>query len=257
MIWLRLFNLLMAVFMLAPLVLILWMSFTPFEMFRLPTDTLSLRWYREAFNYPGFLNAFFLSARLALVTALAASVMAFLAAYALVRFRFPGRRFFEALFLAPLLVPGVVLGIALLQYVNAIGLYNTFWALVLAHVAIVTPFALRSIQAQIRAVPEDLEWAAMNLGASRLQAMLRITVPLTARAVLAGFVLAFIISFAEVTVTIFMTGPAYPTLPVRIYNYLSDQVDPTVAAISAMLIVLSLALVLLLDRLGGLRTLAK
>ncbi|MGE0716491.1 MAG: ABC transporter permease, partial [Alphaproteobacteria bacterium] len=199
----------------------------------------------------------FLSARLALVAALAAAVLAFLAAYALVRCRFPGRRFFESLFLAPLLVPGIVLGIALLQYVNWIGLYNTFWALVLAHIAIVTPFALRSIQAQLRAVPEDLEWAAMNLGASRMQAMLRITVPLTARAVLAGFVLAFIISFAEVTATIFMTGPAYPTLPVRIYNYLSDQVDPTVAAISAMLILLSLALVLLLDRLGGLRTLAK
>ncbi|MGE0714726.1 MAG: ABC transporter permease, partial [Alphaproteobacteria bacterium] len=81
MIWLRIVNLLMAVFMLAPLVLILWMSFTPAEMFRLPTDTLSLRWYREAFNYPGFLNAFFLSARLALVAALAAAVLAFLAAY--------------------------------------------------------------------------------------------------------------------------------------------------------------------------------
>jgi len=255
--WLRVFNALMVAFMLAPLVLILWMSFTPHEMFRLPTDSVSLRWYREAFEYPGFFNAFLLSARLAVVVALIASAFAFLAAYALVRFQFPGRRFFESLFLAPLLVPGVVLGIALLQFVNAIGLYNTFWALVGAHVAVVTPFALRTIQAQLRAVPEDLEWAAMNLGATRLGALRLVTWPLAARAVLAGFVLSFIISFAEVTVTIFMTGPAYPTLPVRIYNYLSDQVDPTVAAISAMLIVLSLALILILDRLGGLKTFQK
>jgi putative spermidine/putrescine transport system permease protein len=169
-----------------------------------------------------------------------------------VRFRFPGRDALEALFMSPILVPGVVYGIAMLQFVNGIGLYNTFVALVIAHVCLISPYALRTIHAQMRAVPEDLEWAAQNLGATRAGTILRITLPLCARGVLAGFVLSFLISFAEVTVVIFMTGPAYQTLPVRIYNYLTDQIDPTVAAISAMLIALSLALVFLLDRLGGL-----
>jgi putative spermidine/putrescine transport system permease protein len=254
---LRLVNWTLAAVMLAPLVLIVWMSFTPAAFFKLPFTEFSLRWYAEAFNYPGFLNAFVLSLELALVAGFLATGLAFFAAYGLVRFRFAGRGALEGLFMAPILVPGVVYGIAMLQFANGLGLYNTFAALVLAHVSIVTPYALRTIHAQMRAVPEDLEWAARNLGATRLGAILRVTLPLCGRGVLAGFVLSFIISFAEVTVVIFMTGPAYQTLPVRIYNYLTDQIDPTVAAISAMLIALSLGLVFILDRLGGLRTIGK
>ena len=102
-----------------------------------------------------------------------------------------------------------------------------------------------------------MEWAARMLGATQLRMLWRVTLPLCRRGVLAGFLLAFIISFAEVTVVIFMTGPAYQTLPIRIYNYLTDQIDLTVAAISAMLIGLSLPLVLVLDRLGGLKTIGK
>ncbi|MCC6470420.1 MAG: ABC transporter permease [Alphaproteobacteria bacterium] len=254
---LRAFNWVMAALMLAPLVLIIWMSFTPAAFFRLPLTEFSLRWYREAFNYPGFLNSFLLSLRLAGVSATLATLLAFLASYGLVRYRFPGRGALEGLFMSPLLVPGVVYGIAMLQFANSLGLYNTFWALVLAHVAIVVPYALRTIHAQLRAVPEDVEWAARTLGATRARTLLRVTLPLCARGVLSGFILAFLISFAEVTVVIFMTGPAYQTLPIRIYNYLTDQIDPTVAAISAMLIVLSLALIVILDRIGGLRPMGK
>ena len=254
---LRLFNWLLAAIMLAPLVLIVWMSFTPVAFFRLPVSDFSLRWYLEAFNYPGFLNSFVLSLQLALVSGVIATTLSFFAAYGLVRYRFRGKAALEALFMSPILVPGVVFGIAMLQFVNSIGLYNTFWALVLAHVSLIVPYALRTIHAQLRSVPEDVEWAAQTLGAGKLKTLWRVTLPLCRRGVLAGFMLAFIISFAEVTVVIFMTGPAYQTLPIRIYNYLTDQIDPTVAAISAMLIGLSLILVFILDRLGGLRTISK
>jgi putative spermidine/putrescine transport system permease protein len=254
---LRAFNWLLAAVMLAPLVLIVWMSFTPAAFFRLPLSDFSLRWYREAFNYPGFLNSFVLSLQLAVVSGVIATALSFFAAYGLMRHRFRGKAALEALFMSPILVPGVVFGIAMLQFVNGIGLYNTFWALVIAHVSLITPYALRTIHAQLRAVPEDVEWAAQTLGAGKLRTLWKVTLPLCRRGVLAGFLLAFIISFAEVTVVIFMTGPAYQTLPIRIYNYLTDQIDPTVAAISAMLIGLSLLLVFLLDRLGGLRTISK
>lgn len=254
---LRVFNWIMVVVMLAPLALIIWMSFTPAPLFKLPISDFSIRWYKEAFKYPGFLNSFFLSVELALVSGAIATTLAFLAAYGLVRYRFRGKGALEALFMSPILVPGVVYGIAMLQFVNGLGFYNTFWALVVAHVALIGPYALRTIHAQLSAVPEDLEWAAQNLGATKLWTLLRVTLPLCRRGVLAGFLLAFIISFAEVTVVIFMTGPAYQTLPVRIYNYLTDQIDPTVAAISAMLIALSVTLIFVLDRLGGLRTIGK
>jgi putative spermidine/putrescine transport system permease protein len=254
---LRVFNWLLAAIMLAPLALIVWMSFTPAAFFRLPINNFSLRWYHEAFNYPGFLNSFVLSLKLAVVSGFIATALSFFAAYGLVRYRFRGKGLLEALFMSPILVPGVVFGIAMLQFVNSVGLYNTFWALVLAHVSLIVPYALRTIHAQLRNVPEDVEWAAQTLGAGKLKTLWRVTLPLCRRGVLAGFLLAFIISFAEVTVVIFMTGPAYQTLPIRIYNYLTDQIDPTVAAISAMLIGLSLILVFILDRLGGLRTISK
>lgn len=252
------FNVLMLAFMLAPLVMVVWMSFTPGELLVPPFSDFSLRWYKAAFAYPGFVNALWLSLRLALVSGAAATLLSFLAAYGLVRGRrFPGTDLANALFLSPLIIPAVVFGIAILQFVNARGLYNSFISLVFAHVVVVTPFAIRTLVSALRNVPIEVEWAAMNLGASRASVLLRIVIPVCVRGLLAAFLLSFLMSFSEVTVTIFMTGPAYQTLPVRIYNYLTDQVDPTVAAVSAMLIGLSLALMFVLDRLGGLANMKK
>lgn len=250
---LRIFNVLVLVFMLAPLVMVIWMSFTPAEIMQPPLTEFSLRWYRAAFEYPGFVNAFWLSARVALVSGVAAALLSFIAAYGLVRGRrFPGVDAVNGLFLSPLIIPAVVFGIAMLQFINAAGLYNTFVSLVLAHVVVVTPFAVRTLIASLRNVPIEVEWAAMNLGASRAAVLFLVVLPVCARGMLAAFLLAFLMSFSEVTVTIFMAGPAYQTLPVRIYNYLTDQIDPTVAAVSAMIIGVSLVLVFLLDRVGGL-----
>lgn len=254
---LRIYAYAIAAFMLAPLVLIVWMSFTPDEFFTLPTDDFTLRWYRQIFEHPGFVNAFFLSLRLAVLSALLATALSFLASYAIVRFEFPGRGALDALFMSPLVIPAVVFGIAMLQFLNRLGFYNTFASLVATHVIVILPFAIRAINAALREVPRELEWAAMNLGASRLRALWRVTLPISLRGVAAGFIFAFIMSFDEVTVTIFMTGPAYQTLPIRIYNYLSDQVDPTVAAVSSLLILMSLALILILDRIGGLKAVSK
>lgn len=255
---LRVFNILMLVFMLAPLVMVIWMSFTPGLLMVPPLRDFSLRWYEAAFAYRGFVTALWLSARLALVAGLAATLLSFVAAYGLVRGRrFPGVDVVNGLFLSPLIVPAVVVGIAMLQFVNAVGLYNSFVGLALAHVVIVTPFAMRTLMSALRAVPVEVEWAAMNLGASRAAVLFLIVLPVCARAMLAAFLLAFLISFSEVTVTIFMTGPSHQTLPVRIYNYLTDQVDPTVAAVSAMLIGISLILVFVLDRVGGLSNVQK
>jgi putative spermidine/putrescine transport system permease protein len=106
----------------------------------------------------------------------------------------------------------------------------------------------------LKAVPIEVEWAAMNLGASRIRTLVSIVIPVARRGAISAFLLCFLMSFSEVTVTIFVAGPSQQTLPVRIYNYLTDQVDPTVAAISSMIIFLTLALMLILDRLGGLRT---
>jgi putative spermidine/putrescine transport system permease protein len=248
-------NILMLIVVLAPVVIVMWMSFTPTATFVLPVTDFSLRWYREALSYPGFLDAFRLSLELATLAAVITVALAFLAAYGLVRYRPAGGAALKAFFTAPLLVSAVVFGIAMLQFVNRIGLYNQLSGLVLAHIVLVVPFAMRSLEVTLRTVPEELEWAAMILGRSRLGMLLRITLPLCARGLVTAFLFCFLLSFSEVTTTIFMTGPGLQTLPVRIYSYMSDRIDPTVAAVSALVVMVSLVLVAVLNLLGGLRRL--
>jgi putative spermidine/putrescine transport system permease protein len=252
----RTINAAMLTAMLAPIVLVVWMSFTPLAYFVLPLTHFSLRWYREALSYPGFVDAFRLSAELAVLAAAIAVTASFPAAYALVRYRPRGATALLGLFTAPLLVPAVVFGIAMLQFVNRLGLYNRLAGLVLAHAVVVTPFAIRSLHAALQAVPEEVEWAAMVLGARRWRMLLAITMPLCGRGMVTAFLFCALLSFSEVTMTIFMTGPALQTLPVRIYSYMSDRIDPTVAAVSSLVILVSVLLVLALDLLGGLQRLA-
>jgi putative spermidine/putrescine transport system permease protein len=246
-------NLLMLIVVLAPVVIVMWMSFTPTAMFVLPFTQFSLRWYREALSYPGFIDAFRLSFEVATLAAVITVALSFLAAYGLVRYQPVGGAALRAFFTAPLLVSAVVFGIAMLQFVNRMGLYNQLAGLVLAHVVLVVPFAIRSIEVTLRAVPEELEWAAMILGRSRAGTLLRITLPLCARGLVTAFLFCFLLSFSEVTTTIFMTGPGLQTLPVRIYSYMSDRIDPTVAAVSALVVLISLAILVAVNLLGGLR----
>ncbi len=248
-------NIVMLVMILAPVVLVVWMSFTPAAFFVLPTTHFSLRWYREALSYPGFVDAFFLSLELAAIAAVVALAVSFLAAYGLVRFRPPGTAALMGFFVSPLLVPSVVFGIAMLQFVTRLGLYNDLAGLVLAHVVVIVPYAMRSLEVTLRTVPEDVEWAAMVLGASRARMLLRVTLPLCARGMVTAFLFCFLLSFSDVTLTIFMAGPALQTLPVRIYTYMSDRIDPTVAAVSSLVVLISLALVLAVNLLGGFRRL--
>lgn len=248
-------NILVLCLVLAPVILVVWMSLTPTASFKLPLGDFSLRWYREAFSYPGFVDAFILSAELAALVSVITVTVAFLAAYGLVRLRPRGSDAIQAFFTSPLLVPAVVFGIAMLQFVNQLGLYNKFIGLVLAHVVIVVPFALRALVATLQAVPEELEWASMILGRSRAETMLRVTARLSTQGLVSAFLLCFLMSFSEVTTTLFMSGPNLQTLPVRIYNYMSDRIDPTVAAVSAMVVVVSLGLVLVLNLMGGFRRL--
>lgn len=250
-------NALMLVVMLAPIVLVVWISFTPTSVFVVPLHSFSLRWYREALSYPGFVDAFLLSLRLAVLSALGAVSLSFLAAYGLVRFRPPGRGALLAFFTSPLLVPGVVFGVAALQYVNTLGLYNTLTGLLLAHAVLVVPYAVRSLEVTLRGVPQELEWAAQSLGASRARMLWTVTLPLCARGLVAAFLFCFLLSFSEVTVTIFMTGPQLLTLPIRIYSYMSDRIDPVVAAVSSAVVLVSLVLVGLLSLFGGLPKVVK
>lgn len=246
------FHLVFIVFMLAPLAIVCIVAFTPEGYLSLPTRGPSLRWFKAIFGYPEFLRAFRDSLWLAALSSTIAIALAVPAALAIARYRFPGREAMTALFMSPLMVPHVVLGIAFLRFFAQIGLSGTFTGLVMSHVIVILPFALRLVLAASYGIDRRIEHAATSLGAGHATVFRRITLPLILPGVVSGWLLAAINSFDEVTMTVFIASPATTTLPVRMFLYIQDNIDPLIAAVSACLIALTALMLLALDRLFGL-----
>jgi putative spermidine/putrescine transport system permease protein len=246
------FHALFIAFILAPIVIVCAVAFTPEGYLSLPTSGLSLRWFRAIADYPEFVRAFRDSLWLAALSSTIAVLFAVPAALAVARYRFAGREAVLAFFMSPLMIPHVVLGIAFLRFFTTIGIGGTFIGLVLSHIVIVMPFALRLVLAASTGMDRAIEHAAISLGASPVTLFRRVTLPLILPGVVSGWVLAFITSFDEVTMTVFIASPSTTTLPVRMFLYIQDNIDPLVTSISAALIFLTVIVMVILDRLVGL-----
>jgi putative spermidine/putrescine transport system permease protein len=246
------FHALFVVFMLAPIVVVCVVAFTPEGFLSLPVNGFSLRWFRAIARYPEFVNAFWVSLLLGAGSSLIALLFAVPAALGIARHQFRGREALSALFLSPLMIPHVVLGIAFLRFFTQIGVSGTFPALLVAHVVVVFPFALRLTLAAATGMDRSIEMAAMSLGADDWTLFRRVTLPLILPGVVSGWALAFIQSFDEVTMTVFLAAPGTETLPVRMFLYIQDNIDPLVTSVSASVIAITMLALIVLDRLYGL-----
>ena len=246
------FHTLFVIFMAAPILIVCAVAFTSLGYLSLPTAGASLRWFRAILDYPEFVHAFVQSLWLASISSVIAIALAIPAALGIARYRFPGREAITALFMSPLMVPPVVLGIAFLRFFTQIGLSGTFAGLVLSHVIIVTPFALRLVLASSYGIDRRIEDAAVSLGAGGATVFRRVTLPLILPGAVSGLMLAFITSFDEVTMTVFVASPRTETLPVRLFLYIQDNIDPMVASISACLIAMTVVAMVVLDLAYGL-----
>jgi len=249
------FHTVFIAFIVAPLAVVCAVAFTPEGYLSLPTGGLSLRWFRAILDNPQFLDAAWTSLWLGVVSASVACAVAVPAALAIARHRFRGREALTALFLSPLMIPHVVLGVAFLRFLTQIGLSGTFVGLAASHVIIVLPFALRLVLSAATGMDRAVERAAVSLGAGGWTVFRRVTLPLLLPGVVSGWVLAFITSFDELTMTIFIASPSTTTLPVRIFLHIEDTIDPLVTSVSAALIYLTLAAMIVLDRIYGLENL--
>lgn len=248
----KLFSVLFALFMLGPIIVVVGVSFTPTGYLEFPPSGISFRWFREILNHPDFIAAGWVSLKLGFASACIATVLSLPAALAIGRGRFRGREALQSLFLSPLMVPTVVLGIAFLRFLTLVGLNGTFFGLMLCHAIIITPFILRLVLAAVIGLDRSVEMAAISLGASGWTVFRRITLPAIIPGVIGGWVLAFITSFDELTVTVFIVDPSTTTLPVRLFSHISQTTDPLVASISTVAIVFTVVLMLFVDRLYGL-----
>src|SRR4029450_1719263 len=201
------------------------------------------------------ISAFWRSLWLGALSSAIAVAFSVPAALAIGRHRFRGRDAMTALFMSPVMIPHVVLGIAFLRFFTELGLGGTFVGLVLAHVVIVLPFALRLTLASAVRLDRSIEHAAISLGASDRTVLRRITLPLVLPGLISGWAVAFINSFDEVTMTVFIAAPGTETLPVRMVLYIQDNIDPLVTSVSAVVIAVRVAALIALDRAYGLERL--
>ena len=246
------FNALVITFMLAPLVIVCLVAFTPAETLQIPTTSFSLRWFDQVLHHPDFVQSFWNSLGLAVAAASIATALAVPAAIALVRYDIPGRGALQALFLSPLIIPHLVLGVAMLRMFSLVGGQGSFGWLIFAHALVVMPYTMRLVMAALIGFDRSAEHAAYSLGASNATVFRRITLPMILPGITGGWLLAFINSFDELTMSIFVVSPSTVTLPVRMYMYATESLDPMMAAVSALIVFITLGLMLLLDKVYGL-----
>lgn len=234
-----------------PLVVVLGVAFNPTERFALAPFDPSLRWFREFFGRQEYVHALFaVTLPVACLSAMAATLIGTLSAIGIVRFKFPGRSLLEAVFMMPILVPGILLGAALYLFFARLDLAGTFILLVIGHTLIGIPFVIRVVGAGLAGINPAIEESAVNLGCSRVGAFCRVGLPLIRSSLVSGAILAFILSFSDVNISLFLTGPHTNTLPLQIFSDIQWQGDPTIAAASTIQIVVVTSLIILANRLA-------
>lgn len=242
------------IYILLPLIFVIWLSFYEQEIPSYPPTGYSTKWYGAAIGNERFLSAFWLSTKVGIAATVIGLLVAVPASIALTRYRFAGRAAINNLLLMPLVVPGIVLGIALYIFqveteINTgLPVIGSFWGMVFGHILLVIPWAVRLISASLIGFDRTQEEAAMNLGATPFVAFRRVTMPAVLPGIVAGAMFGFVASFGNLELSLFLVVPGQTTLPVAILQYLEWKIDPTIAAISVLQILVILAAMLVTGR---------
>ncbi|AGT08862.1 ABC transporter permease [Paracoccus aminophilus] len=244
------FTLLVSLFLLVPLLIVLPLAFTSGAFLAYPIPDLSLRWFDELVTSEIWRRALVNSLVIGAATAALATLLGTTAALGLRRSGAVSARVIGTVFLLPLVVPAVVLGVGLQRLLAELGLSGSYLAVIIAHTVVAVPFVMISVSGALASVPAQAERAAASLGASPLTVLREVTLPLSRHGILTGAALAFATSLDEVVLTMFVAGPRQRTLSRQMFSSLRENISPTIAAAAFVFILLTLAL-------GGLVLLAR
>ncbi len=245
--WLYALGGIVIAFLVIPVLIVIPLSFSSSSLLEFPPRAYSLRWYQALFASVEWRDAAWMSLQVSVLTTLVATPLGTAASYGLHLGGFRAAGVLRLLVLAPLLVPVILTAVGIFYLYALLGLNNTLLGLVLAHAMLALPFVVVSVGAGLRSYDMAQERAARSLGASWPRAFWAVTLPQIRLPVMSGALLAFIASFDETVVSYFISGGEYSTLPRRMFNALRDQIEPTIAAISTILVVLSVATVAALE----------
>jgi putative spermidine/putrescine transport system permease protein len=228
-----------AAFLVAPTATVVLMSFNSAELLTFPPTAYSARWYENFFTQPAWQAAALNSIVVALSTTVVATVLGTMAALGLVRGAYPGKRFVMALIMTPMVAPVIVSAVAMYGWFSKLHLVGTLAGLVAAHSVLALPFVVINVSAVLQRTDLRLPQAASSLGASPLWAFLLVTAPLIRPGIAAGALFSFVTSFDDVVAALFLSGTRAETLPVRMWAGIRFELNPTVAAVSTLVTLIS------------------
>ncbi len=239
------FVALILLFLALPNLIVVPISFNPTTIIEFPPRGFTTRWYERYLELPGWLDATWVSFLVAILTVVVSVLIGTLAAYGLVRGNFVGKRLLRPLILLPLVVPSLILAISIYKLFLELDLVGSVLGFVIAHSVLAIPFVVTIMMAAFRGVDPTVENAARSLGAGRIAALWRITLPLALPGLLSSALLAFLVSFDELIIALFISDPYISTLPKKLWDGIRMEVDPTLAAVSTLLVGTSLAVLFL------------
>ncbi|WP_018132273.1 ABC transporter permease [Effusibacillus pohliae] len=239
------------VYILIPLIVTIPASFTSASYPSFPPHGFSLQWYAKLLERPEFVEAFWNSVKFAFLAAFFSVLLGTLGGIAIAKYDIPGKSYLVSLLTSPLTVPQLVLGIALLIYFTPMLLAGTPTGFLIAHIVICVPYVIRFVLTGLSGFDYTLERAAAILGASPITVFWRVTLPLIRPAILSGALFSFLTSFDNVTVSLFMVSSDMRTLPLEIFSNMQDAYSPIVASVSSVVILISVVLILILEKIHG------
>lgn len=251
------FTVLVFIFLVGPLVIVLGAALSDTTYLTFPPQGLSLRWFENIFAIDAFRRTILTSLQVAFLSTFIALLIGIPASYAMSRYRIELPKWLSTLFVLPVLVPELVLGFSLLK--NLAFQFNApiFLSLVVGHTILILPYVIRVISASLASFDFSIEEAAISLGSPPLKTFFTVLLPNVRSGVIAAFILAFITSINDVSISIFLTGPGISTLPIQLLAHMEQFFDPTVASVSVLLMVLTVAVMAVVERTLGLTFLAK
>jgi len=231
----------------APLFIVIPISFSSDQYLKFPPSGFSLQWYESYFGSRQWMEATLVSLQVAISTAILATILGTMLATALVRGKFPGKNIIYTLTISPMIVPLIITAIGVYFFYAKLKLVGSIPGLIAAHTILAIPYVLVLVTATLKGFDETLEKAALNLGANPLKAFLQVTLPIIRPGVISGGLFAFITSFDELIVVIFVAGTHAVTLPKRMWDSIREEIEPTIAAVATLLIVLSIILMVSIE----------
>lgn len=244
-------GILITIYLILPSFIVIPVSFNDSILLKFPPEKYSLRWYQSFLSRPDWTGALWLSLKLGVGVMIVSTILGVLASIGLVRGNFPGKGVLRAFLISPMIVPVVVTALGFYYFYGELKLSGNPWSLLISHTCMAIPIVIIIVSATLDGVSPNLERAAQNLGATPRQAFTKIVLPIIRPGIITGALFAFILSFDEVVIAAFIGGYRSSTLPKKMFENVRDEMDPTVAAISTLLVLISVVLLVVVGWLNN------